>query len=104
MSQNKLQDKKLTFSECELKINIPKMYKVVLHNDNYTTMEFVVMVLKTIFHMPTPEAMDIMMNVHNTGIGICGTYTKDIAATKVNQVHELARQHQYPLKCTFEEV
>jgi ATP-dependent Clp protease adaptor protein ClpS len=104
MSRNKLQNENLSFLESELKLDIPKMYKVILHNDHYTTMEFVVMILQTIFHMPEYEATDIMMNVHNTGIGICGTYTKDIAATKVNQVHDLARQNQYPLKCSFEEI
>jgi ATP-dependent Clp protease adaptor protein ClpS len=67
-------------------------------------MDFVIMVLETIFHIPINKATDIMMNVHNTGIGICGTFTRDIAATKVSQVHELARQNQYPLKCTFEEI
>jgi len=104
MSQYKLQNDNFAFSESELKIDEPKMFQVILHNDHYTTMDFVVMVLKTIFHLPISKATDIMMNVHTTGIGICGTYTKDIAATKVNQVHELARQNQYPLKCTFEEV
>ena len=101
MSQSKLQNENL--AESQLRLDEPKMYRVILHNDHYTTMEFVVMVLKTIFHMPTTKATDIMMNVHNTGAGICGTYTRDIAITKVNQVFELARQNQYPLKCTFEE-
>jgi len=104
MSQNRFQNENFAFSEYEVKIDEPKMYKVILHNDHYTTMDFVVMILETIFHLPISQATDIMMNVHNKGIGICGTYTKDIAATKVNQVHELARQNQYPLKCTFEEI
>ena len=104
MSQSKLQSENFTLSEPELKLDEPKMYRVILHNDHYTTMEFVIMVLKTIFHIPTDKATDIMLNVHNTGIGICGVFTKDIAETKVNQVHKLARQSQYPLRCTFEEV
>ena len=104
MSLNKFLNESLLYSKPELKFDEPKMYKVILHNDHYTTMEFVVMILETIFHMPTNEATNIMLNVHNTGIGLCGTYTKDIAATKVNQVHDLARQNQYPLRCTFEEI
>ncbi|MBN1381653.1 MAG: ATP-dependent Clp protease adapter ClpS [Deltaproteobacteria bacterium] len=81
----------------------PKMYKVILHNDHYTTMDFVVDVLMSIFHKPAAQATKIMLDVHRKGQGICGVYTYDIAATRVNQVHQRAKQRQFPLKCSLEE-
>jgi ATP-dependent Clp protease adaptor protein ClpS len=81
----------------------PPMYKVILLNDNYTSMEFVVAVLMTVFHKGLPEATDIMLDVHRKGKGTVGLYPYDIAATKVGQVHALARQNEYPLKCDIEE-
>ena len=80
----------------------PPLYKVLLHNDDYTTMEFVVMVLVTVFAKNSDEATRIMLNVHHQGIGIAGVYTREVAETKVAIVHRLARRHQYPLKCTLE--
>jgi len=80
----------------------PEEYRVILLNDDFTTMEFVVSVLMTVFHKPVPEATRIMLDVHKKGRGIVGVYTYDIAATKVNQVHTLARQNGFPLKCTME--
>ncbi len=80
----------------------PDMYKVVMHNDNYTSMEFVVHVLTMIFHHPAAEATKIMLDIHNKGRGIAGIFTYDIAMTKIMQVHNLARQHEFPLKCTCE--
>ncbi|HUX38392.1 MAG TPA: ATP-dependent Clp protease adapter ClpS [Rectinemataceae bacterium] len=80
----------------------PEEFRVILLNDDYTTMEFVVSVLMTVFHKPVPEATRIMLDVHKKGRGIVGTYTYDIAATKVNQVHALARQNGFPLKCMME--
>lgn len=80
----------------------PEEYRVILLNDDYTTMEFVVSVLMTVFHKPVPEATRIMLDVHKKGRGIVGVYTYDLAATKVNQVHSLARQNGFPLKCTME--
>ena len=82
----------------------PSMYKVILHNDDYTTMEFVVNVLMTIFHKSYVEAEHIMMKVHKEGYGICGIYTYEIAETKVNEVHAVSRKHEFPLKCSFEKV
>lgn len=76
---------------------------MVLHNDHYTTMEFVVEVLKTVFHKSAVEAHGIMMAVHKKGRGIVGLYPYDIAATKVEQTKKLARRHGHPLKCTMEE-
>ncbi|MFA7348695.1 MAG: ATP-dependent Clp protease adapter ClpS [Desulfurivibrionaceae bacterium] len=80
----------------------PSMYKVLLHNDDYTTMDFVVTVLETIFHKSVQEANRIMLNVHEQGVGVAGVYTRDVAETKVILVHDLARKNEYPLKCSME--
>ena len=80
----------------------PPMYKVLLHNDDYTTMEFVVQILKSVFKKSTPEAVRIMLNVHRKGIGVCGAYTAKIAETKVNEVHKRARESGFPLRCSME--
>jgi len=80
----------------------PDEYIVLLLNDDYTTMEFVVTVVMTVFHKPLPEATKIMLDVHKRGKGIVGVYSYDIAVTKINQVHQLARQNGFPLKCTME--
>ena len=80
----------------------PSMYKVLLHNDDYTTMDFVVMVLETIFHKSAEEANRIMLNVHEHGLGVAGVYPRDVAETKAILVHDLARKHEYPLKCSIE--
>lgn len=82
----------------------PEEYRVLLLNDDFTTMEFVVSVLMTIFHKTLPEATKIMIDVHRKGRGIVGEYCYDIAATKINQVHLLARQMGFPLRCTMERV
>ncbi|MCX6558394.1 MAG: ATP-dependent Clp protease adapter ClpS [Candidatus Aminicenantes bacterium] len=87
----------------ETEIREPKMYRVVLHNDHFTTMEFVVEILVKIFHKPAQEATQIMLDVHRRGSGNCGVYSLDIARTKVAQVHALARQHEFPLRCSYEE-
>ena len=81
----------------------PPLYKVLLHNDDYTTMEFVVMVLVTVFAKNSDEATRIMLNVHHQGIGIAGVYTREVAETKVAIVHRLARRYQFPLRCTLEQ-
>jgi ATP-dependent Clp protease adaptor protein ClpS len=81
----------------------PQLFKVVLHNDDYTTMEFVVRVLETVFNKPTAEAFRIMLQVHTQGRGICGAYTWEIAETKVGAVHELARSEGFPLRASMEE-
>lgn len=82
----------------------PDMYRVILLNDDYTTTDFVVEILVTIFHKPPIEAAKIMMDVHKKGRGIVGLYTYDIAATKITQVHIFAREREYPLKCIMERV
>jgi len=86
----------------EEELKEPDDYRVLLLNDDYTTMEFVVSVLMTVFHKALPEAEKIMLDVHKKGKGTVGVYSYDIAATKVSQVHQLARQNGFPLKCTME--
>lgn len=81
----------------------PKMYRVILHNDHYTTMDFVVDVLVKVFHKPAVEATKIMLDVHRRGRGVCGVYTYDIAVTKVTRVQTMAKLREYPLRCTLEE-
>lgn len=80
----------------------PPMYKVLLHNDDYTTMDFVVMVLERIFHKERSEAGRIMLAVHQQGVGVAGVFPRDVAETKVLLVHDLARKHEFPLKCSIE--
>jgi ATP-dependent Clp protease adaptor protein ClpS len=80
----------------------PSMYKVLLLNDDYTPMEFVIHVLERFFGKGQEDATRIMLHVHNHGVGICGVYTYEIAETKVTQVIDFARQHQHPLQCTME--
>ena len=81
----------------------PQLYKVVLLNDDYTTMEFVIEVLETIFGMNRERATQIMLKVHQEGSAVCGVYPRDIAETKVAQVAAFARQHEHPLRCVLEE-
>ena len=80
----------------------PSMYKVLMLNDDYTPMEFVVHVLERFFSKSREEATRIMLHVHQKGVGICGVYTYEVAETKVTQVMDLARKHQHPLQCTLE--
>jgi ATP-dependent Clp protease adaptor protein ClpS len=90
--------------EAEKELKEPDMYNVVLHNDDYTTREFVVEVLQVVFHKPAIEATRIMLDVHKKGRGVVGVYTWDIAQTKVATVHKMAKEREYPLKCTIEAV
>ena len=81
----------------------PPHYKVLLHNDDYTTMDFVVMILQTVFHKSTDEATRIMLNVHHQGVGVAGIYTREIGETKVEIVHRMAKRNQFPLRCSLEQ-
>jgi ATP-dependent Clp protease adaptor protein ClpS len=80
----------------------PSMYKVLMLNDDYTPMEFVVMVLERFFGKQHEEAVQIMLHVHQKGVGVCGVFTYEVAETKVTQVMDYARKHQHPLQCTLE--
>lgn len=84
------------------KIDKPRLWKILLHNDNYTTMDFVVAVLTTVFHKSQLEAVRIMLDVHRKGLGLVGTYTREIAETKVARVAQMAKEAEFPLLCTME--
>lgn len=85
------------------KLKPPSLFKVILLNDDYTPMEFVVVVLQQFFSKSREQATQIMLKVHSEGIGVCGVYPKDVAATKVDQVLSFARKYQHPLQCVMEE-
>jgi ATP-dependent Clp protease adaptor protein ClpS len=85
------------------KVKPPPMFKVLLLNDDYTPMDFVVMVLQKIFALSREKATQVMLKVHKEGMGVCGVYPRDVAATKVEQVRSYAKQHQHPLQCVMEE-
>lgn len=80
----------------------PSMYRVIILNDDYTTMDFVIHVLEAVFRKSPAEATQIMLSVHKKGAGLCGVYTREIAETKIAEVHEMAAQNQFPLRCTME--
>ncbi len=82
----------------------PSQYQVLMLNDDFTPMEFVVLVLKRFFSMNMDEATRVMLHVHQKGVGVCGIFTYEVAETKVNQVMDFAREHQHPLQCTLEKV
>lgn len=92
----------ITRPKAEKKLAKPPMWKVLLHNDDYTTREFVVWILQGVFLRSESEAVAIMLHVHNNGVGVAGVYTHDVAETKVEKVKALAKEHQYPLLCTME--
>lgn len=85
------------------KLEPPPMFKVILLNDDFTPMDFVIVVLQTFFSMNREQATQIMLKVHMDGAGVCGVYPNDVASTKVEQVVAFARQHQHPLRCVMEE-
>ena len=100
---NERQESGPSVEEARPKLKRPPMFKVLLLNDDYTPMEFVVQVLETFFAMPRDKATQVMLHVHTRGVGVCGVFTRDIAETKVSQVTEYSRSHQHPLMCTMEE-
>ena len=93
----------LAVEEARPKLKQPSLYRVVLINDDYTPMEFVVHVLETFFRMSREKATQVMLHVHTRGVGVCGVFTRDIAETKVAQVNDFSREHHHPLLCTMEE-
>ncbi|MBV2122991.1 MAG: ATP-dependent Clp protease adapter ClpS [gamma proteobacterium symbiont of Stewartia floridana] len=96
-------DDGLALEEASPKLKRPPLYKVIILNDDYTPMEFVVQVLETFFNMDREKATRVMLHVHTRGVGVCGVFTKDIAETKVSQVNDYSRSNQHPLMCTMEE-
>jgi ATP-dependent Clp protease adaptor protein ClpS len=84
------------------KLDRPRLWRVLLHNDDYTTQEFVVWILETIFQKPRAEAFDIMLSVHQSGMGLAGVYTHDVAQTKLRAARARAEEHQFPLLVTME--
>jgi ATP-dependent Clp protease adaptor protein ClpS len=93
----------LALQEATPKLKKPPLYKVIILNDDYTPMEFVVQVLETFFSMDRENATRVMLHVHTRGVGVCGVFTKDVAETKVSQVNDFSRSNQHPLLCTMEE-
>jgi len=105
MSERKKQDADgdIAFQQAKVKLQPPPLYKVILLNDDYTPMDFVVEVLESFFQMDREKATQVMLHVHTRGVGVCGLFTRDIAETRVAQVNEYARNHQHPLLCAMEE-
>jgi ATP-dependent Clp protease adaptor protein ClpS len=91
-------------AESREKVEEPPLFKVLLHNDDFTTMEFVVWILESVFNMAEEQAIQVMLNVHLRGLGVAGIYTYEIAETKVDKTIALAREHEFPLLVTMEEV
>jgi ATP-dependent Clp protease adaptor protein ClpS len=92
----------LTEMRSDQKLQRPRMWRVLLHNDDYTTQDFVVWILETIFRKPRAEAFAIMMSVHRSGLGVAGVFTHDVAETKVKATQRLAEEHEFPLLVTME--
>lgn len=88
--------------EAKPRLKKPRMFRVLLVNDDYTPMEFVVMILQRVFRLPQEQAVQIMLKVHTEGSGVCGVYTAEVAETRVREVLSLARENQHPLQCTME--
>ena len=86
----------------EIRTRKPSLYRVLMLNDDYTPMDFVIHILERFFRKNREEATRIMLHIHRRGVGLCGVYTHDVAETKVTQVMEFSRQHQHPLQCTME--
>lgn len=86
------------------KTGLPPLYRVLMHNDDYTTMDFVVQVLESVFRKSPAEANQIMLKIHFKGVGTCGVYPREVAETKIGKVHSLARSDGYPLRCSLESV
>ena len=104
MAENKNRREGSVLTEDATKIKEPRLYKVLLHNDDYTSMEFVIAILESVFHKSANDATRIMLNVHHEGVGIAGIYTREICETKISVVHQLAKKNEFPLRCSMETV
>jgi ATP-dependent Clp protease adaptor protein ClpS len=102
MAKPTLDNQSKTDARAQARTRQPPMFTVVMHNDDYTTMEFVVEALVKVFHKSPTEANRVMLHIHFKGSGTCGTYPYEIAETKVGKVHDLARREGFPLRCTLE--
>ena len=92
----------LTQVKPEKKLKRPRLYRVLLHNDDYTTREFVVQVLHTVFHRDEQDAIRIMLHVHHNGVGVAGVFTREVAETKIERVETMAKEQEFPLRLTME--
>lgn len=103
MSHEKMNDNGELLTEIALpKVKKPPLYKVLLLNDDYTPMDFVVILLRSVFSLSDESAHQVMLHVHQKGVGVCGVYTRDIAETKVEQVMQIAQSNEHPLQCLME--
>ncbi|OGQ93454.1 MAG: ATP-dependent Clp protease adaptor ClpS [Deltaproteobacteria bacterium RIFOXYA12_FULL_61_11] len=102
MSEHRREEEGEVVTEDDTRIEEPPMYRVLLLNDDFTPMDFVVMILRRIFHFPEAEAVRIMLAVHHQGSGDCGLFPYEVARTKVFHVQSLAKEHGHPLQCTYE--
>lgn len=102
VAQEQNDTKVVSATKEQKKLARPGMFKVLMHNDDYTTRDFVVEVLKYVFHHSESKAVAIMLHVHNEGVGVAGVYTRDVAETKIETVHSLARRSDFPLRLTME--
>jgi ATP-dependent Clp protease adaptor protein ClpS len=102
MGNTRHEDEELVTTDSRQKTEEPPMYTVLLLNDNYTTMDFVIMILEIVFHKNNQEATRVMLKVHQEGKGVAGIFTRDVAETKVAIVHDLAHKNEHPLQCTIE--
>lgn len=96
-------DSDVAVQQAKPQLKKPPLFKVILLNDDFTPMDFVVEILTEFFHMSQEKATQVMLQVHTQGVGVCGTYTKDVAETKVHIVNEYSREHHHPLMCAMEE-
>jgi ATP-dependent Clp protease adaptor protein ClpS len=103
-STNNIGGKSKVLTKTQIKVQPPSLFKVLMHNDDYTTMEFVIEILQEIFNKPFTEAEKIMLTIHFQGVGHCGTYPYAIAETKTEQARQRAREAGFPLRCSLEEV
>lgn len=100
--EDDLESNVITRKKAQKEVKKPRLYKVMMHNDPYTTREFVVDVLKGVFHRTESQAVNIMLHVHNNGVGVAGVYPFEVAETKIQTVERLAREYEYPLRLTME--